>query len=714
MICKGTTHNSGPRLAAYMTNGKDGERAELWQMRGFAMENLTDAFRTVHVMAQGTRCEQPFFHVQVRNREGEHLTRQQWEEAANRIERMIGLKDQPRAIAFHIDEKTGHEHMHVAWSRIDQDTLTAKHLPFYKLRLKKISRELELHFGLEPVTNHRPDKIKYAPTRAEEEQSRRLGFDIHEVRNTIRQCWDRSDCGSSFQSALEEQGLILAQGDRRSFVVIDREGGMHALGKRILDVTATGIRQRLSDISRDDLPTVNMARAEMIEKGRQEEEKAEKERTAPAQEKGHGDGKQRRTTGMERGQGSRKEEKGEERKEEKPLGKERSAIRLAYSLSSTPLEFERNLEEAGFRLARTTKEEAERSHRQAAFAREAGRVAPEYQEGEYVAVNAKGQAYRLDERTTGDSRQEVAGFLRTLHVSKHESIQATQEQQAGSMHRESGKEFWQKQGAMGFQFQDEARHTTQRIEAPKNLHGPAAEIWNAYRRTNNAHAFFDALKEREFEFAVVTREDVTNSQIDRHYKTDMARQLPANLREGDIVVVAPNAHAYSLNKRTTGEDAERVQKVLADLDRKELRGVYDTVRFVEERATTRELERQAFRDLSRGSLKGEKDTQPKGRPGLKSGARDPRGVKPLTGAANAAMSAMSKTLEAASDAVASLFAPTLSPAQIAMGDQAKSKREAEAEDNIDFTKYTADLAQQRRQEQEREAARERDRSGRER
>jgi hypothetical protein len=30
MIAKGTTHNNGAKLAAYMTNGKDGERAELW------------------------------------------------------------------------------------------------------------------------------------------------------------------------------------------------------------------------------------------------------------------------------------------------------------------------------------------------------------------------------------------------------------------------------------------------------------------------------------------------------------------------------------------------------------------------------------------------------------------------------------------------------------------------------------------------------------
>ena len=149
---------------------------------------------------------------------------------------MLGLTGQPRAIAFHTDEKTGHEHMHVAWSRIDEDTLTAKQLPFFKCRLKKISRELELHFGLTIVSSRREGPIKYAPTRAEEEQARRLGVDIHEVRNTIRDCWDRSDCGRSFEAALADKGLILAQGEQRDFIVIDDEGGMHALGKRILGV----------------------------------------------------------------------------------------------------------------------------------------------------------------------------------------------------------------------------------------------------------------------------------------------------------------------------------------------------------------------------------------------------------------------------------------------------------------------------------------------
>jgi hypothetical protein len=110
MIAKGTTHNNGVRLAVYMTTSKEGERAELWQLRGFGATNIKDAFRDVQIMAGATKCEQPFFHVQVRNREGETLTRQQWEITADRIERMLGLSGQPRAISFHTYEHNDDEH----------------------------------------------------------------------------------------------------------------------------------------------------------------------------------------------------------------------------------------------------------------------------------------------------------------------------------------------------------------------------------------------------------------------------------------------------------------------------------------------------------------------------------------------------------------------------------------------------------------------------
>ena len=129
MIAKGTPHNNGRKLAKYLTTGTRGERAELFELRGFIADNIKDAFRDVHIMAEATKADGLFFHIQVRNPEGETLDRQQWEYTANRIERMLGLGGQPRAIAFHIDETTGHEHMHVAWSRIDEETLTSSVCP---------------------------------------------------------------------------------------------------------------------------------------------------------------------------------------------------------------------------------------------------------------------------------------------------------------------------------------------------------------------------------------------------------------------------------------------------------------------------------------------------------------------------------------------------------------------------------------------------------
>ncbi len=133
---------------------------------------------------------------------------------------MLGLGGQPRAIAVHTDRETGHEHIHIAWSRIDPETLKTKALPFFKLRLKRACRELESTLGLTPVSSDRTSSIAYAPKRQEEQQAIRLGVSIKDVREVIRAVYDRSDCGKSFQSALGNEGLILARGDRRDFGLV--------------------------------------------------------------------------------------------------------------------------------------------------------------------------------------------------------------------------------------------------------------------------------------------------------------------------------------------------------------------------------------------------------------------------------------------------------------------------------------------------------------
>jgi Relaxase/Mobilisation nuclease domain len=450
MIGKGTQHDNGAKLAAYLTKDKDGETAELWQLRGFAADDIKEAFRSVHVLAEATRAEQPFFHVQVRLPEGENLTRQQWEKTANRIERMLGLKDQPRAIAFHIDKKTSEEHMHVAWSRIDAETMQAIPLPFFKDRLKKVCRELELNLGLQKVSSQRDSKIEYAPTRDEDQQARRLGVDVHKIRETIRVCYDRSDCGQSFKAALEHEGVILAQGDRRDYLAVYEGGGYLNLGKKLLGATAAQVRKKLADIDREKLPSLERAREQVLTRDLAQVQKqieAEKQ-AAPIWDR---DAANRAweeaviNAGIENGNSASGREKTNDALQPAPrpepeLNKTAGTIRLAYNLTDGPQAFREFLRQDGLTMANVTAQDiqerdsarrqenrfaaisawdmaeqgfrdAEQSVSPAPAPRRSGRLSDHAREGDVVILDKWGNVYELNQRTTGDTRRDAQAFV---------------------------------------------------------------------------------------------------------------------------------------------------------------------------------------------------------------------------------------------------------------------------------------------------------------
>jgi hypothetical protein len=96
------------------------------------------------------------------------------------------------------------------------------------------------------------------------------------------------------------------------------------------------------------------------------------------------------------------------------LGKTAGDIRLAWSLTHSGPEFGAALKERGPTLARVSAEEARRSERVQAFAKEIGRYARRFAEGELVVVNEFGDAYRIDQRTTGASRDEIDKRLATI------------------------------------------------------------------------------------------------------------------------------------------------------------------------------------------------------------------------------------------------------------------------------------------------------------
>jgi len=92
----------------------------------------------------------------------------------------------------------------------------------------------------------------------------------------------------------------------------------------------------------------------------------------------------------------------------------------AYNDLST---FQETLDRMGIGFARATREEAERSQRQASFAKAVGNYTPRFQEGEIVAVRAWNKVYRNEGETVQPGQrvykldQEVAQrFVATLGV----------------------------------------------------------------------------------------------------------------------------------------------------------------------------------------------------------------------------------------------------------------------------------------------------------
>ena len=60
---------------------------------------------------------------------------------------------------------------------------------------------------------------------------------------------------------------MLANGDKRDcFVVIDQAGGHHALNKKLTGLTLAALRDRLADLDRAQLPSVDQAKAMQQEK----------------------------------------------------------------------------------------------------------------------------------------------------------------------------------------------------------------------------------------------------------------------------------------------------------------------------------------------------------------------------------------------------------------------------------------------------------------
>lgn len=258
MILKGAQRSGAKALANHLLNDTDNDFVEVHQIRGFLHDDMTGAFREVQAIAKGTRCKQPFFSVSLNPPSDASVSIEAFEEAIDQIEAANNLTGQPRVIVFH--EKEGRRHAHVVWSRLDAETMTARNLPHFKTKLQAVSRDLffthqwKMSKGLLDHSQTNPTNV----TLAEWQAAKRRGRNAIDQKKFIQQCWKASDDRASFAAALEERGYLLAQGTRRSHVIVANDGEVFAVARAAAQ-KAKQARASLSDPS--DLPSVAEALA---------------------------------------------------------------------------------------------------------------------------------------------------------------------------------------------------------------------------------------------------------------------------------------------------------------------------------------------------------------------------------------------------------------------------------------------------------------------
>lgn len=185
-----------------------------------------------------------------------------FEKTVDEVERRLGLEGHPRALVFH--EKNGRRHAHCVWSRIEPESMTAKKMSFFKIRLTDLSRDLYLEHEWDMPKGLRNKSLRDPTnfTLAEWQQAQRANIDPRELKRATQNAWSKSDGAKGFAAALKEHGLFLAKGDRRGLVLVTTSGETFGLS-RTLGVRAKEVKARLGEP--DQFQSVAEAKSELAD-----------------------------------------------------------------------------------------------------------------------------------------------------------------------------------------------------------------------------------------------------------------------------------------------------------------------------------------------------------------------------------------------------------------------------------------------------------------
>lgn len=262
MIDRAVQRGGGQNLASHFMKEWENEQITIAEIKGAIAQDLHGAFKEWWLESKATNADQYLFTVAINpDPKQPAWTRDQYHEFIARMEQNLGLEGQPRAIVFHT--KFGREHAHVTWSRTYAEKtiqngqvitkFKAKQMDFYKDRIMRTAINYakdigyQLPEGYTSWQNEQFADLDQQLTQADKAAERTTGITTAQHASILTAVWQQTDNARSFKAALEEAGYILARGDRRTYVAVDRYGKVHSLSRRIDGARSKDIIARLGN-----------------------------------------------------------------------------------------------------------------------------------------------------------------------------------------------------------------------------------------------------------------------------------------------------------------------------------------------------------------------------------------------------------------------------------------------------------------------------------
>lgn len=224
MIVKGQARKADSNWIVHLQRGDHNEEVRVIEGRDMAATDIPGMIAEMDAYAIGTRCQHPLFDVVVRGPRS--LSDIELQRVADLIEeRYPGLKSRPRLIIGHT--KDGDQHGHLSWARCGPDG-PAVNLPWTKIALMDVAISAAQEFdtalpeGMIAERDKTPKPEKDSPSDIPVKlyrQLERMGLPPRDFVTMTRAAW-----GPDFAATMKKAGWVVAQGDRRGFVLVDHTG----------------------------------------------------------------------------------------------------------------------------------------------------------------------------------------------------------------------------------------------------------------------------------------------------------------------------------------------------------------------------------------------------------------------------------------------------------------------------------------------------------